>query len=693
MATDALQLLRGARRRALLLAAFVGSLAASFSATGTPAYGTDGTVAQVEASRRPGVEIAFPRESYAPGSTARLVFFERSARGVLQVFRAGTERSSIGPSDVMLGTPASARIRVRAGLRSLDVAVGDWPSGLYFARVAAGRRVGYAPFVLRPRRLGDNPVAIVMPTLTWQAYNFRDDDRDGDGDSWYEQGATVRLGRPFENRGVPPHYKHYDQPFLRWLNETGRPVDVLAQADVERTSGAALAAAYELVVFPGHHEYVAEREYSTVESFRDRGGNLVFLSANNFFYRVTRRGDLLTRTRKWRELGRPEASLIGVQYIGNDEGENRGAWIVRSAGVRSWIFRGVASRPGTRFSNGGIEIDKMAPSSPPNTRVLAEIPNLLGRGMTAQMTYYETRRGAKVFAAGAFSLAASTRQPAVRRLLANLWQRLGAETAPVRRLTSARGYGWPVRPFGVQHPIRGFFGDPRIGGHGSKQFHFGVDVSAPNGTPVYATITGTVSFLHRDAISVAGPGGVAFEYWHVVPAVRPGQHVEAYRTVIGHVERPWAHVHFSERRHGVYVNPLRSGALTPFADDTVPAVDGIHVHRRGGSAALTADVRDDTPLLVPAPWSELPVMPALVRWRVGGGAWTTAVDFRVTIPAAQQFGAVYATATRQNHANRPGRYRIVLASAIPLSRLAGGAVHVQVVDRAGNASVGSLRIG
>ena len=39
---------------------------------------------------------------------------------------------------------------------------------------APGGRVGYAPFVLRPRRLGASRVAVVLPTNTWQAYNFRD---------------------------------------------------------------------------------------------------------------------------------------------------------------------------------------------------------------------------------------------------------------------------------------------------------------------------------------------------------------------------------------------------------------------------------------------------------------------------------------------------------------------------------------
>ena len=45
--------------------------------------------------------------------------------------------------------------------------------------------------------------------------------------------------------------------------------------------------------------------------------------------------------------------------------------------------------------------------------MLAEIPNLFGPGFTAQMTYYETARGAKVFAAGAFTLAGAVLQPNV----------------------------------------------------------------------------------------------------------------------------------------------------------------------------------------------------------------------------------------------------------------------------------------
>jgi hypothetical protein len=68
-----------------------------------------------------------------------------------------------------------------------------------------------------------------------------------------------------------------------------------------------------------------------------------------------------------------------------------------------------------------------APSSPRSVQVLAEIPNLFGRGFTAQMTYYETAAGAKVFAAGAFTLAGAIDRPVVRQLVENVWSRLGSE--------------------------------------------------------------------------------------------------------------------------------------------------------------------------------------------------------------------------------------------------------------------------
>jgi hypothetical protein len=130
-------------------------------------------------------------------------------------------------------------IGASSGRRVVAVRIGSWPSGLYFARlVARDGRVGFAPFVVRPRRLGEHRVAVILPTLTWQAYNLRDED--GDGDGWYAswRTKTVRLGRPYLNRGVPYNFHRYDLPVPRWLARTGKDVDVLSQSDLEAAPSA-----------------------------------------------------------------------------------------------------------------------------------------------------------------------------------------------------------------------------------------------------------------------------------------------------------------------------------------------------------------------------------------------------------------------------------------------------------------------
>jgi hypothetical protein len=379
------------------------------------------------------IEAAFRLESYRPGSSATLRFYTTLRDVRLQVFHVGPEKARTVGSKEMQGIPVTSTIsfeRIRRGGHT-TVTIGNWHSGLYFARLTAPRgRVGYAPFIVRPRHLGQRPVAVVLPTHTWQAYNFRDDDNDGHGDTWYATWGhrTALLGRPYLNCGVPPHFREYDLYFLRWLHSTGRDVDVLSQSDLDTIGDPRdLRDAYDLIVFPGHHEYVTTREYDLVEGYRDLGGSLIFLSANNYFWRVDIRGDVMTRVAQWRDLGRPESALIGVQYIGNDRGQHRGPWLVRSTAASAWVFAGTGSTVGKAFSNAGIEIDHTNSSSPRGTMVVAEIPNLLGPGKTGQMSYYETKRGAKVFAAGAFTLAGSIRQPAVARLVDNLWGRMADE--------------------------------------------------------------------------------------------------------------------------------------------------------------------------------------------------------------------------------------------------------------------------
>jgi hypothetical protein len=385
-----------------------------------------GFAGHVPDSAKPKVTAFFPKESYAVGSTAQLEITDRASDLRVQMFRAGMSNKRIAASDVLTGKPVSAvrRLGSVSGRRTVAVHLGvDWPSGVYYARLTApGERVGYAIFVLRPQHLGAHPVAIVMPTQTWQAYNFRDGNGDGVPDTWYAAGSTASLSRPFLNRGVPPHYKYYDHKFMAWVNLTRGGADYLSDADLNGTRGAELRKAYQLLIFEGHHEYVTQHEYDAVTNFRDRGGNLIFLSANNFFWKITIRNNVMTRVAKWRDLGRPEAALIGVEYYHNDMGEHRGPWVVRRAATKlPWLIGGTGLEVGMEFSSGGIEADDVTSDSPKNVRVIAAIPNLYGDGRNADMTYYDTPAGAKVFAAGAFSIAGSVWQGHVRELVSNLW--------------------------------------------------------------------------------------------------------------------------------------------------------------------------------------------------------------------------------------------------------------------------------
>ena len=270
-------------------------------------------------------------------------------------------------------------------------------------------------------------VAVVLSTNTWQAYNFHDRDGDGWGDSWYVADAIREIDRtrPYLDFGVPFRFKDWDLTFLAWLNRTGKKVEYLSDDDLEPVgTGDELKRAYDLIVFPGHAEYVTRQAYDVVQRYRDLGGNLAFLAANNFFWSVRRVGTKLVKGPLWRDLRRPEASLVGTQYVGSDNGQRRGPFTVVGAADAPWLFEGTGLADGSTFGDYGIEIDSTSPASPPGTRVLARIPDLMGPGRSAEMTYYETAAGAKVFSAGAIDFAASLHRPEVERMLENLWARL-----------------------------------------------------------------------------------------------------------------------------------------------------------------------------------------------------------------------------------------------------------------------------
>lgn len=279
---------------------------------------------------------------------------------------------------------------------------------------------------------------------------------------------------------------------------------------------------------------------------------------------------------------------------------------------------------------------------------------------------------------------------------------LGVLVAPC----AASAYSWPVKPFDRMHPIRGTLDDPRY--HLSPDltwkgsFHFGIDIAAPDGTPVYAVEPGTV-VRGPDRVSLRRPNRREFGYWHVRPVVETGQHVRMHQ-LLGYVIPGWGHVHFTETVAGRYRNPLRHGALHPFRDRNTPVVAAISVERLddhalqavstsavSGTVAFVADAYELPPLAPPAPWDGAHLVPSLVRWRLIPDTgdpptpWRVAADFRFHLLPASAYATVYAPGTYQNKPNRPGDYRFWLVQTLDTSSLPNGTyyIEVQAVNLAG----------
>jgi hypothetical protein len=190
-------------------------------------------------------------------------------------------------------------------------------------------------------------------------------------------------------------------------------------------------------------------------------------------------------------------------------------------------------------------------------------------------------------------------------------------------------YGWPIKPFNRQHPVRGQLNDPRMNGSTfdsstSLTFHSGVDIATRDGTAVYAVAAGRVHYLDQSAIAVRLPNvAVVFEYWHIVPVVNNKALVKRH-ALLGFVEEGRGHVHFAQKLNRVYVNPLRRGGLTPYTDYTPPIINSISYYdgayhdldkaALSGKIRITVNTYDTQELASNWPWAV--VTPTWVEWQL-----------------------------------------------------------------------------
>ena len=138
----------------------------------------------------------------------------------------------------------------------------------------------------------------------------------------------------------------------------------------------------------------------------------------------------------------------------------------------------------------------------------------------------------------------------------------GTDTTPSTQAPSSSGWIKPLKSytftsgFGMRlHPVKGIW-----------LMHEGVDLSAPQGTPIYAAKSGkvtTTSFQAGGAgyyVSINHGDGFSSIYMHMTNyIVSPGQYVSAGQ-VIGYVGSTGIstgpHLHFGIAYNGTYVNPM-----------------------------------------------------------------------------------------------------------------------------------------
>jgi len=160
---------------------------------------------------------------------------------------------------------------------------------------------------------------------------------------------------------------------------------------------------------------------------------------------------------------------------------------------------------------------------------------------------------------------------------------LGASVAPSRAASEARPVAAPLqavaKPAGpvtrkmrFETPLKGYrvnspFGLRRLSVEAKARLHKGVDMAAPNGTPVYATAPGRVIRAGYQAggygnfIEVKHPNGMTSLYAHLSRiGVVKGERVGTEQ-VIGRVGSTGfstgPHLHFEVRRAGQQVNPAK----------------------------------------------------------------------------------------------------------------------------------------
>lgn len=328
----------------------------------------------------------------------------------------------------------------------------NWTSGLYAARLRDGVDEAWITFVVKDANPGSGArLALVASTNTWDAYNG------WGGGSFYNYSGTdvsnrsyralvnvVSMerprpsGNPFGDIG---HTANGEMHLIRWLDDHQYDYSMLSDHDLH--TNPALLSNYDAVILSTHSEYWSSEMYDHLVNYLDGGGNLLYLSGNGIYWKVSTSGgqteshkDNSTHAQTqergglWRDLGRPEAAVTGVRYTGlgypfsaSFRIETANHWALEGTGLAVGDHVGKVGRNLFRYidssgthdlpwgSASGWEVDYIDPAhSPANIELIARAYGHDENNAPApggDITYYDHSGGGGVFSAGSINFGGS----------------------------------------------------------------------------------------------------------------------------------------------------------------------------------------------------------------------------------------------------------------------------------------------
>jgi len=254
-----------------------------------------------------------------------------------------------------------------------------------------------------------------------------------------------------------------DSHLISWLHEKGIDYDIITDDELD-CDGLSALKNYKAVMTGSHPEYFTESMLNALLSYRDCGGNLIYLGGNGFYWRIARHLEdpsLLEIRRAedgirawasepgeyynafdgkygglWRRNARPPQKLVGVGFTA--QGNFVGMPYKRTCFDKKldWVFEGVHEEilGDFGFSGGGaagFELDRVDSKlgGDQNITILAQSYDLEGKFMLvpeeqlthltnvsgepeinikrADMVYFKVPGGGSVFSVGSITFCGS----------------------------------------------------------------------------------------------------------------------------------------------------------------------------------------------------------------------------------------------------------------------------------------------